>query len=922
MKANNEFYILFRDSKVTLRHNFRYDLNNGKMINVDTIVDYKTWPFTTTVGDIVNMEVPLVDIIDIHVLKWDVDDNYLGYDYFDYDDGRGHGRSNFTFTYVVPREKDGSLKVRHLAFVFGGGMHTSHYADEIECTLRKGNKITPHYKTLKKKYKKETNQMFFRESLDGNISLFGSDYDIINKKVSLETTLEFIVMKGSYAKSGNIVTKSPYIYSVATFNKSDCKFDHLKKRVDLKLNYKDKYTKVIDAYENTYDIIKLSPVLTPLILLKRCIVQIYQVGDSVITNLVSGTYWETEVEEAINDEEQLQSKYHFAKSVAYDEVIINGIHPSIDGSYTASANSTVWNSTEGHSIYFRKIYNKDEFLGNDCPEHPRYNPNIPRIGILSTGALEGGVRREEMRDDYFGYYEYYATNDTWRIEIYENTNGRGTVMAYSTILWSAPTEGPFTLRLGDYYKMTSSLSGVNDFYLGSNINRYSFWSRILCDVPYFLEPGESYVRYTYDLPADDFASQGRNYKKCIGFVIDKSTQVIDIVISNLTSTEPTPYGMNINKEYFAQPQGSYFPLSRHSWLLNSVWVRLGTGDNTSPFEYMCDKFYRGYEVKDIWHLADIIKVLLREIDPTLKHDKGIEYSEYLYGGVGYSINGGCEIYITQKSNILKGEYDEPAQKAEIKLKDIMDMLRDCFRCYWFIDENNRFRIEHVSYFLNGFTYDSPLVQIDLTKESDKFNKKNMAYYQQEVEYNKDELNSRYEFKWMDNSTKAMGDDLHIDVLNKYVPGGNVAQINVGNFSTDIDYMLSAPEEFSNDGFVLLLADSNHLVPIWRQHIRDEKQNGALIDAYTQNGYASFNNLVQHYRDDISGDILDYNNVEHLYVRKVKRCMKQNVEFIPNDGDEINYKGLITTKLGDGYINELSINIDTNLTEVELRYEPR
>ena len=34
--------------------------------------------------------------------------------------------------------------------------------------------IKPHYKQLKKRYKKENNQNYFRESLDGKITLFNN----------------------------------------------------------------------------------------------------------------------------------------------------------------------------------------------------------------------------------------------------------------------------------------------------------------------------------------------------------------------------------------------------------------------------------------------------------------------------------------------------------------------------------------------------------------------------------------------------------------------------------------------------------------------------------------------------------------------------------------------------------------------------
>ena len=150
--------------------------------------------------------------------------------------------------------------------------------------------IKPHYKQLKKRYKKENNQNYFRESLDGKITLFNNDYLLV-KNASLENTILFKVYRGEE------------LYISASFNKSDCKFDHFKMSVELNLTYDDKYSKVLDAYENTYDLIKLAPKLTPITLTKRSVVQIYVQGERILSNYAGGTYWETDVDEIVDSKE-------------------------------------------------------------------------------------------------------------------------------------------------------------------------------------------------------------------------------------------------------------------------------------------------------------------------------------------------------------------------------------------------------------------------------------------------------------------------------------------------------------------------------------------------------------------------------------------------------------------------------------------
>lgn len=778
------------------------------------------------------------------------------------------------------------------------------------------HEVYPHYKQLKKKLKKENNQMFFRESLDGKINLFGQDYLLV-KNASIESTIYFYVYRGQT------------LFASASFNKSDCKFDHFKKNVELKLKYNDKYSKILDAYENTYDLIKLTPALTPITLTKRCVVQIYIQGEKTLSNYAGGTYWETDVDEQVDDEKALTRKYHFSKGPKLVEVDLQGFNYNINAVYKGLSGNNIWNATSKReiggvvykipcSIKFTKVYN----AGSDVN-----NLSDKDVLVLSNGTSTGvqyGVRGQK-------WFRY----DTYRIEIYTGRDGTGTKIYQSDKFYGK--DGDFTLAVGKgLYPMsrikqpTLQLDPTpNTFNLGEYVVEYQVWGRLLCDVdkvPSHEAGHEGEYIDTYDLPRDDFATPRRNYRKCIGLRgFDSPSSVVTIHQTERTSETPTSYGMNDFGEYFVPPYTLYgqyyYPLARSSWANASLWVRLGMADKLWPFEELCAETYKEYSIKDVYHIGDAIKALLAEIDPTISHDKTAEYSSFLYGHTGASASalGNCNIYITQKTNILKGEYDQAAQKAEIKFKQLMDMLRDCFRCFWYIDDQNRFRIEHVSYFMNGLSYNQPIIQADLTKESDKFNKKAALYCQQEVEYDKSDLTSRYEFKYMDDVTKAMGGDLFIDVNNTYIQKDKTEEINIDGFTADIDYMLFLPDDFSNDGFALIMADSNKKVPIVNQRIKDEKQYNRAFEVYAQNWYASFNELAWHYMEDISGDNISNNNIS-LYPGHVKRCMKHNVEF-PSNQLSIDVYKLITTDIGNGYIEEVTSNIDTDMTEIELRYEP-
>ena len=109
---------------------------------------------------------------------------------------------------------------------------------------------------------------------------------------------------------------------------------------------------------------------------------------------------------------------------------------------------------------------------------------------------------------------------------------------------------------------------------------------------------------------------------------------------------------------------------------------------------------------------------MKKLAPTIKHEDDENYSMFLNDSVNPITGQKFKVLITPKSNLVKGDYDTPAKKAPVKLKELLDMLRDIFQCYWFIDYDGvdyKLRIEHVSFFKNGGSYGgSPTVGTDLT----------------------------------------------------------------------------------------------------------------------------------------------------------------------------------------------------------------
>lgn len=766
--------------------------------------------------------------------------------------------------------------------------------------------VKPYYKSVKKTYKKESNQAFFREAFEGKMTLFGEDYDFVNQ-ASIDDTFYMSVSKGQY--SG---------YIGINFNKTDCKFNHAKKSVELSFTYSDKYTKVMDKYENTYDLLKIAPKISSLEMTKRTVVQIYIKGEETISSYSAGTYWETDVNEVIDSEDALRNKYFFSKGPSFGEIDIEkgasnvSTAISADGTmFVMDGESDTWNcvSPIGDGTLYIKFV-KENSIGDDAGQ--------TGSGYLMSTGKSGSVAKASSR------FEYEYIYDMYKIEIWsnlDNTAASPSLVARSKNAYAKDTV--FTIAVGQgLYEMVQS--NIGSFYLGEHAVNYDVWGRLLCD-----SETSSDGSKLYDLPYDDFANDRANYKKCIGLIFSNSVNSICHIYQSVRSTDtPNNYGINDSRKYFIPPYDPanqvFYPVARSSWANTSLWIKFADLGDGVPQDFItwCAKFDKKYTLRNAYHIADVISALLSQISPNIKHEAASEYSKFLYGqtdGLTRGSLGGCQIYIAPKSNILKGEYDQAAQKAEITLKQVMDMLRDCYRCYWYIDDKNRLIIEHVTYFMNGLSYSAPGIQFDLTNIKDRFNQKSIIYAQREIEYDKSELYSRYEFAWSDDVTDAMG-NLSVDVNDEFVKKDNKSDINIDNFCSDIDYMLFMPGDFSSDGFALIMAKNNK-VPIVRLYLKYDKYYNATMPMSIQNWYASFNNLINHYLYDMPGKQITYTNVRStLVVSDIKRCMTQDITFMQYSDPDV-YQ-LVKTYEGDGCIEEMSIDINSGLINMTLSYKPK
>lgn len=647
-------------------------------------------------------------------------------------------------------------------------------------------------------------------------------------------------------------------YYKAKFMKTDCTFNDDDKLVTVKPETTDQYDDVLAGLEKEYNLITLAPTIQRITINKRPLIQIYVPGDSVVSCFLGGTNWEQDAN-ATTDQNALVQTYHFALCNILKEIQItsHGSPAVISGLYAGRmATGASANNFEG------KLY-------------PKLNVNYyiyisqQRIDGLPFGAVVVEIRKQSDDTAMFRY--------------------------------TKATTSPFdTLEFDLTAVEGSGATGT----MHADMKSYNIYARYLVDVDKIDDLD------TYPLPSDDIVDNNRNYRRAIGYAID-----VAFISKNFSDT-PTEWGLADGGKYFEPPYSIYgqtfYPIARSTWRYASLWFGF----------YLMDwilevKARKAYTLRDAFTLSSCINVLLKEFAPGITHEATPEYSQFLYNTNNPISGQSFKLLISQKSNIINGEYKTPAQKAPITLQQIMTMLRDIYKCYWYI-EDGKFKIEQVSWFRNGGSYGyNPIIDYDLTQLENVRNGKKLAFATSEYSFDKVEMPERYQFEWMDDVTTPF-EGLPIEITSKYVTAGKIEEINISNFTSDIDLMLLNPGAISADGFALFAA----VTPSGggQLELPFTKQTVENVEYYLQNGYLAFINIQPTYWVyDMPARNFKINNSPYYAMGGLERKKKQTLNF-PAGTTDPNPMLLVKTYIGNGQVDKLSVNLCSRNIKATLKYD--
>lgn len=521
-------------------------------------------------------------------------------------------------------------------------------------------------------------------------------------------------------------------------------------------------------------------------------------------------------------------------------------------------------------------------------------------GVLYRNNVSSGTNYEGTAYDDKGLYRMEIamntvdTSGTTTFKIYGISNG--------TLYWEGETYAGVSengeLLWEDTINMQMVTPPVTNVTMTWRSNYIQ--SRILTD-------RQSMTGYDlYRITSEDALEINPNYK--YGAKVSFSNVVF---VSARKTDTPNKWGMDSNGKYFLPPEdeGGYLPLSKSNWTNSSYWFKY----NDSVYEI--DRIGRNsFVLNDAYPIHSVIQVLLNEIAPGITHSNTTAYSQFLYSGSDPISHKDINLIITPTSNVKKAGYDQPAMKAPITLGEVLSMLYNTFKLKWHI-KDSKLIIEHIQYYYNGGTYEiEQQIGLDLTTTIQPSNNKPWGMGQNSFEYDKENAPERFQFSWANDVTEPF-EGYPIEVKSNAVQKGNIEEITVGKFTSDIDFILSNPSMISDDGFVVMSCYYNSTL---RQYTLPFVER--TIDGFTynlQNGYLAYIVLQPDYWVyDMPGRTLMINNSEYV-AQSVTRKMKQSIKFPTYD--DIDPMTLVKTDLGVGKIDKCTVSLGTRMNNVTLKY---
>lgn len=728
-------------------------------------------------------------------------------------------------------------------------------------------------------FSQESNEIFYRGKLNGSLA-FRFEFDDI---LALGYNYEHRIVLQWY-DAANDLWKDVW---KGRFALTDCEIDYDTKTITVQPETLDRYTKIFDAFETEYNLVKLAPPMQPVGINIRPCLQIYTINDDKVTNYVGESYWEASCDPTYNQTD-LTDTYKFSQigDVFSFVVSFRYKHTNDEWYYIrvlASGKPSSWQYETWSGNQYRVFY---------------------ATGKIIHGSLVGSISFPVV-------FTIYTNNDVaFTVHPPTNQTAYQTNNIFRAEFETADFGGvPSDMIINDQYPVSCGEAGC----------QYELvYARCLLQTDLPSITLDDTTLTTYDIPANDIAgSVNFNYNK----VCPITTACVHFEPSSELTETPTMWGMSyIQDRYFERYLYSNYnplPIAISHWKYASLWMY-------PYFKYRnyIDQYSATRTIKDCYIIQHTIGKLLRKAGWN-----GTNIISQLFAG-NAGINYAFTPVITARSNVISSYYNTPAQNAPITLSKVLSMLKQAFKIYWHIDNNDNLHLEHVVYYDNGFTYndDEPDLLIDLETQLHTNTKNNKVFGQNKVKFEKNDMPEQFAFGWADVQTKPF-DGYAIKCQDTYVQKGSKQEQIIGDFDTDVDFVLSSPNDVSKEGLFLFGCPIVGGVQSWMLNVEEisaKDEENIEITYRLQNADAAFIKIHKVlWRYDLPCENINVNNEDTTAIT-TGRYKVQSVEFADSVMAEIlkdidNCNKVIRTQQGDGHIKTLSINLNSLVAKGDLLF---
>jgi len=456
--------------------------------------------------------------------------------------------------------------------------------------------------------------------------------------------------------------------------------------------------------------------------------------------------------------------------------------------------------------------------------------------------------------------------------------------------------------------------------------------------------------FTVELSANDFAYTGSAYKYFVYKPIIYSTELYKTIfdgrlqdahlirpvsydmfyvrLHGSTQMQLTDAGLGAKGSYsyytYKNTQGSsirqhFIPIGQYFWSGVSFYAVL-----SNNFISILAPWYYNTEQHHFFTVGAAISKLLQKVAPNIKFAQTSEYSSILYSNSNMLLPAQQVsvpmplIYLTHISNIQAGLFNVEAQKINLSLKKIFDMLRDAFQIYYFVDESGRLRLEHISWFYGINKLDN--VQYDTLAIRDAYTKAIIDYGQGKIQADNSYLYSTIKMAADSDDALELFKPLEIKCLEEPCRTLDTKEIVLGDFKTDVDYMYASMSERSDAIALLVPARDGRTGDIRLTYTKVTRcdihgLNNYPYNLWPTNYKATSYELLQYYRWNFASVLTDHCTYQ---VKERARYFIQEIQ-IPVDAD-IDMEKLINTRFGEGFILSYKLDLDSRYATVKLLHK--